>query len=419
MYKFMSISMIKNEADIIESFVRYNMNFLYKMIFIDNGCTDNTIKILNLLKKENYNIEIFDEAHTYYDQYIVENKYIHKIAKENKCDFIVPLDADEFIYSDSNLADKLQQLNTDSVQYIYWRTYIVPEEGVCDGNIIENMKYIRDDKYDKTYTKVIIPRQLVINYPIIMSMGHHTVENFDGLKIEVNNDIKLAHFPIRSVSQLESKIYIGAISQMMNSKRLEGQGEHWFQLYRKLLKDESIDIIYESYSYALSQEEIDTFNKVNDIKYSPLKINDCNNIACCYSNLSKVNLKNNILQSMEAMVFKNLQKDNSIIHDIMIEKKTKCLIYGTGKKAKGLLQEIDRNEYEILAYIDSDINKEFMVFNERIIISPDKIKFFKYDKIIVASTYYDEIKKILLRYHIATDKIEDFTFFVRERIQRL
>ena len=49
MRKIISITMVNNESEIIESFIRYNYNFLDEMVIIDNGCTDNTIKIVNKL----------------------------------------------------------------------------------------------------------------------------------------------------------------------------------------------------------------------------------------------------------------------------------------------------------------------------------------------------------------------------------
>ena len=48
MKKIFSISMVKNEMDIIESFVRYNANILDGMIILDNKSTDDTVKILEI-----------------------------------------------------------------------------------------------------------------------------------------------------------------------------------------------------------------------------------------------------------------------------------------------------------------------------------------------------------------------------------
>ena len=47
-----SFTMVNNESEIIESFIRYNYNFVDEMVIIDNGCTDNTIQIVYHLIEE-------------------------------------------------------------------------------------------------------------------------------------------------------------------------------------------------------------------------------------------------------------------------------------------------------------------------------------------------------------------------------
>ena len=54
MKKIITLTMIKNESDIVETFVRYTMNFASKMIFIDNGCVDGSIEILKELIKDGF-----------------------------------------------------------------------------------------------------------------------------------------------------------------------------------------------------------------------------------------------------------------------------------------------------------------------------------------------------------------------------
>ena len=48
--KIFSISRIKNEEDIIESFVRYHLNFIDEMVIIEDYSNDETYNILKKLK---------------------------------------------------------------------------------------------------------------------------------------------------------------------------------------------------------------------------------------------------------------------------------------------------------------------------------------------------------------------------------
>ena len=50
--KLWSFTTVKNEEDIIESFVRYNMNVLDGMVISDNCSNDKTLSILKNLKEE-------------------------------------------------------------------------------------------------------------------------------------------------------------------------------------------------------------------------------------------------------------------------------------------------------------------------------------------------------------------------------
>ena len=71
--------MVKNESDVIESFVRYNLNILDGMIILDNQSSDNTLEILNLLKKEGLNLYIIKDEDREFDQAIKTNNYYHAL----------------------------------------------------------------------------------------------------------------------------------------------------------------------------------------------------------------------------------------------------------------------------------------------------------------------------------------------------
>ena len=127
--KIVSFTMVNNESEIIESFIRYNYNFLDEMYIIDNGCTDNTIKILHNLINDGYKIVIYDESLEAYDQFRLDNKYLNKIIEESNPDLIIPLDADEFIISDHKDPRKeMEKLSLDKIYYVNWQWYVMTEK---------------------------------------------------------------------------------------------------------------------------------------------------------------------------------------------------------------------------------------------------------------------------------------------------
>ena len=106
----------------------------------------------------------------------------------------------------------------------------------------------------------------------------------------------------------------------------------------------------------------------------------------------------------------------SIINCSMINKK-RVLIYGTGETSKQLFDYFKPEIYEILAYIDSDETKEYQKFNGHIILSPDKIKYLEYDRIIIASRYKEEIHDTLLKNRVLKEKIWDMYDLLEESIK--
>ena len=80
--KIYSFTTVKDEADIIESFVRYNMNILDGMVISDNGSNDNTLDILYKLKNEGYNIDIIIDKSRTFDQYLKRNELLQYTNKD-------------------------------------------------------------------------------------------------------------------------------------------------------------------------------------------------------------------------------------------------------------------------------------------------------------------------------------------------
>ena len=75
------ITKVKNESDIIESFLRYHSYIYDNILVIDNGSIDGTYEIVNALIKEGLSIELVSEAHSDFEEFRFANLYTRKYIK--------------------------------------------------------------------------------------------------------------------------------------------------------------------------------------------------------------------------------------------------------------------------------------------------------------------------------------------------
>ena len=139
--KIVSITSIKNESDIIESFVRYHLNIVDFMIFLNSGSTDDSLNILNNLIDENLPIVVI-EGDGYFEPYINYNYLLNLAINDYGADVICPLDCDEFIIAKSgNPRDIIVNIPENSYYKLKWKTF------VPTSNDDQNIKFIPSSSF--------------------------------------------------------------------------------------------------------------------------------------------------------------------------------------------------------------------------------------------------------------------------------
>src|SRR6201997_4094062 len=97
----LAIAMIKNEADIVEAFVRHNLELLDLMVVIDNGSTHGNRGLPEALQREGLPLVVFDDPiFGYYQSEKVTHVY-RKVVPVFNPELVWFLDADEFIHAPS------------------------------------------------------------------------------------------------------------------------------------------------------------------------------------------------------------------------------------------------------------------------------------------------------------------------------
>jgi len=209
-------------------------------------------------------------------------------------------------------------------------------------------------------------------------------------------NITMAHFPVRSEKQIKLKLYQGILAQLMSSYH-SVVAFHWKNMFEDLRRDNGeFDLITYSKEYALVEENLEGIQYKNDrLKYDWCK----HNVYQKYTKYIKHDISDIVFDIAEVIA----------IRSIVGNEKFDCrlLIYGAGRGANTLSDLLFLRDTHIIAYIDSDPDKEYTTYNGRVVLSPEKIKYLDFDKILISCVDEGSIRNKLIGMGIEEDRIMD------------
>ena len=249
--KIASISMVKNEADIIESFVRHTLRFADVMYIIDHLSTDNTWIILNKLQAEGLPLILSRYTEADYSQAEVTTGLMWQSIKDG-ADWVLPLDADEFIVpgndgiSVENCRGMIRSLDAGSLHSWLHIEYFFDDEredafslqrSLVKG-IVSDGRYAGNNR--NVAGKVILSKEIINDYQLKIGMGNHYVvvedngeeRRFNGVALP---DIHLAHFAYRSEGQLQAKGVIGWLHTVCKYSSFTDKAFHWQDIFQQVM----------------------------------------------------------------------------------------------------------------------------------------------------------------------------------------
>lgn len=398
--KIVSFTMVNNESEIIESFIRYNYNFLDEMYIIDNGCTDNTIKILHNLKNDGYKIVIYDESLEAYDQFRLDNKYLNKIIEESNPDLIIPLDADEFIISDHKDPRKeMEKLSLDKIYYVNWQWYVMTEKDDPKETFIpRRLKYclkrtVWNYSDGTPVTKVILPARYFKEKKLTMSMGHHTVYGDKSIAIEEINNIKLAHYRAISEEQLVYKTCcytMRDIATMGNNIETAQRTNQLAKIESGIsMHDAAIEASYAGYPKEITENQID------------LSFCEPGSLTIKYSELSSESIAERIMRTGQEMAIRSYNLERKIKEYMWLEpivlwldgiRKTDVFLPDPSNESTFLVAK-----YNVRAYLTIQEEIKFLKCNYRLLVNPEQVKFIPHQFIVVPSTC--DVEDVRMKLH--------------------
>ena len=239
--RLFGVSMVRNEADVVEAFVRHNLAVLDGLIVVDHGSIDGTSGILAKLQAEGLPLRVMPERDPAYRQSATITRLAREALAQDAADFVFALDADEFLKLDARatLERALSEVPAGAHAVMHWLTYVPDAFEGCPGAFGPGHLWWRLKTERHGQFKVIAGRGLLERPEDMVVMGNHCVRSPDEVAVRPHARLRqdvvaLAHCPVRSRSQFQGKIIVGYLAHLAAQPQDRRLGHHWRDLYAEL-----------------------------------------------------------------------------------------------------------------------------------------------------------------------------------------
>lgn len=249
------ISYIRNEADIVETFVRHQAKMAAKIIIVLRPSEDGTEAILASLQAEGFPLIILPDAKQEFRQAeALQEAFTH--AMKDDPDWILPLDCDEFLVGNIALPDALASLPEDVITLLPWHTYVpTMDDDPTETNVLRRITHRRANEVRPFY-KALIP-SFLFDRAHLQTGNHTVIDRSTGQPFPsvLSSSLFLAHFPVHSVTQIQRKIDTGWTGLAAHAS--SDQGYHWRNLHARFTEfpPNATDLTDIALRYALQEDD--------------------------------------------------------------------------------------------------------------------------------------------------------------------
>jgi len=233
------VTMVRNEADVIETFVRHNLRSLDRILVVDHCSSDGTREILHALKAEGLALDIALDDEEGHRQAETITRLARRAFAEGAT-AVFALDADEFLKMPSRAAFERWRASVPPpyCAAVEWQTYLPQSLDHAVGAPVE-LNWRRAEEVHGLH-KVVLTRAFAAAPAATVGPGNHTVL-MDGpdqdleahpvaLALCPATVAALAHLPVRSVAQIMRKVKTGWVAHMKMNPADATLNVHWREL---------------------------------------------------------------------------------------------------------------------------------------------------------------------------------------------
>jgi hypothetical protein len=238
--RLFGVAMVRDEADVIEAFVRHNLSLLDGLAIVDHGSLDGTGDILAKLEAEGLPVFVTRASEPGFFQ----SRHLTELAREmlgrQGADFVFALDADEFLKIGSRpaLESALAAVPEGMHVLVHWLTYVPDDFDSVDafgpGHLWWRLKNERHAMH-----KVVASRGLLDDPAAYITDGNHLVSRPGRATPPRHARLPAgiaayAHCPVRSRDQLVAKVITGYLADLAAQAPGREFAHHWGELYKEL-----------------------------------------------------------------------------------------------------------------------------------------------------------------------------------------
>ncbi len=235
--KVVGVSEVKNEIDIVEAFVRHNCESVDLLMVSDNGSTDGTLELLEKLRATGSRIAVFSEPSFGLRQSVRANSMMRSAIMDFGADWVVPLDADEFIEPliDAPLREVLEGVPEEPF-LVLWNNFAwtTRDSGAASPNPVDRIVARVPPNPSRAFSKIVVPAKAGLARGVALTQGSHSlIKDGEALPAAIRDEFALCHFPIRSIGQFASKVATGYLRYLAEDTGTGG-GYHYIEPFRAL-----------------------------------------------------------------------------------------------------------------------------------------------------------------------------------------
>ena len=222
-FRAVSLTMVQNEADVVEYFVRANLRLLDHMVVAVNPSSDGTAELLDALAEEGLPVTVWRVGRNHYAQGEMLSWLALQLRDQLRPGHLFLLDADEILLAGDRAAldAALEAIPPGSVGVMPWRSFL-PRKTVGARFDPEDFGQRLSEELDPT-VKLVIPAATVLHPEAPLRHGLHKAHDPQGAALASApvRGVEIAHLPVRSFAQIREKTVAGLLARAL------AQGTGW------------------------------------------------------------------------------------------------------------------------------------------------------------------------------------------------